>query len=275
MKEKIGIGIIHGFRENLFLKCCESLKNCAPEYGGILDKVVAVNDNPDAEYWYQHVLNMTHINNETNLGVGKSKNIAFKYLLQHGCEHIFLIEDDMIIKNENIFEKYIQASKETGIQHFMFGYHGPANKNGISGGTPCPRIIVNYKNCSIALNKHCVGAFCYYTRKSLEDVGFIDEKFENAFDHVSHSYDLALKGYSTPYWWWADLANSTDYIEEQVCSEVSSSIKTPDTMEKWRANIQNSMAYFKEKYGVMPFGIDGVLDVEEEQVLKFLKTIKS
>lgn len=282
MKEKIGIGIVTCGRKELFQKLLTSLEKCKD----VIDRLYIVEDiNPEGTGLYvRDVLRNTEwlkgfnwgcFYGTVNRGVGKSKNVALKDLLDDGCEHIFLIEDDMYIKDPDVFEKYIEASKETGIQHFMFGYHGPANKNGISGGKPCPRIVVNYKNCSIALNRHCVGAFCYYTRKSLDDVGFIDEKFENAFDHVSHSYELALKGYSTPYWWWADLANSTDYIEEQVCSEVSSSIKTPETMEKWRTNIQNSMVYFKEKYGVMPFGIDGVLDVGEEQVLKFLKNIKS
>jgi hypothetical protein len=102
----------------------------------------------------------------------------------------------------------------------------------------------------------------------------IDEKFKNAFDHVSHSYELALNGFSTPYWWWADLANSCEYIEEQACSEESSSIKTPDKMLQWRTNIEDSMKYFKEKYSVMPFGPDGIVDITESDVLKILKAIK-
>jgi len=153
----------------------------------------------------------------------------------------------------------------------MFGYHGPANKAGISKGKPTPRLVVDYGDFKLALNQHCVGAFCYYSRKCLEDVGLIDENFKNAFDHVSHSYSLALKGYSTPYWWWADLANSTDYIEEQACSEESSSIKTPEKNKQWIENINNSIKLFRDKFGVAPFGNGGVPDTSEENILKILK----
>jgi hypothetical protein len=249
----------------MLIKLLESIKYCN------FDDLIIINDGNKLELdgynFYVH-------QNETNLGVAKSKNIAMKHFLETGCDHIFIIEDDMLIKDESIFDAYINASKISGIQHLMFGYHGPSNKNGVSKGKPCPRLIVNYNDFSLAFNQHCVGAFCYYSRKSLEDVGLIDENFKNAFDHVSHSYDLALKGYSTPYWWWADLANSLDYIEEQACSNENSSIKTPKSMQQWENNIRSSIEYFKEKFGSYPFGRDSVSDTDETEILTFLKNVK-
>lgn len=266
--EKIGVGVITCNRPDYLRKLIHSLIPCE----STINNLVVVNDgNAITDYdlpfgeW---------IDNPQNLGVAKSKNIAMKYLLDMGCDHIFIIEDDMLIKDSQIFSHYINASKQSGIQHLMFGYHGPANKNGISKGKPYPRLIVNYGEFSLAFNQHCVGAFCYYSRKSLEDVGLIDEEFRNAFDHVSHSYELALKGYSTPYWWWADLANSLEYIEEQACSEENSSIKTPETIKQWESNIRNSMCYFNGKYGYYPFGKDGVPDSNESEILKILKNKK-
>lgn len=265
-KEKIGIGIVTCNRPEYLKKLLESIVNCN------WAEFIIVNDGDKIELpGYNYYIH----NNEKNLGVAASKNKAMKHLLEAGCDHIFIIEDDMLIKDENIFNAYINASKKSGIQHMMFGYHGPANKNGISRGKPCPRLVVDYGDFSIALNQHCVGAFCYYTRTCLEDVGLIDEKFRNAFDHVSHSYDLALKGYTTPYWWWADLANSTNYIEEQACSEENSSIKTPERQKEWYNNIRSSVDYFKSKYGVYPFGQDGVADSTQADVVKFLKELKS
>ena len=267
--EKIGVGVITKDREDFFWKCWKSLELC---YDSI-DEYVVVNDGKPYSVTptiYSNPVDL--IQHTNNTGVAISKNQALQHLLDKGCDHIFLIEDDMIIKDPNIFQAYIDASKKSGIQHLMFGYHGPANKNGISKGKPCPRLVVDYGDFSLAFNQHCVGAFCYYSRKCLEDVGLIDEKFRNAFDHVSHSYELALKGYSTPYWWWADLANSLDYIEEQACSEENSSIKTPESMQKWENNIRSSMEYFKEKFGVYPFGSDGVRDTDEKEVLTFLKS---
>lgn len=260
---KIGVGIITCDRISMFEKCYNSIKNISD-----IDELVVVNDGGDSVLCDHEMIR--HV--PPRQGVAKSKNDALQHLLDKGCDHLFLIEDDMLIKDPSIFQKYIETSKVTGIQHLMFGYHGPANKNGVSGGSPCPRIVVDYGEHQLALNPHCVGAFCYYTRESLEDVGLIDERFRNAFDHVSHSYSLALKGYSTPYWWWSDVANSLDYIEEQECSEKSSSIKTEDQMHVWETNIQKSMDLFRDIFGVMPFGNDGVKDTPEIDVLKFLKS---
>lgn len=282
MSEKIGVGIVTCGRKSMFENLFTSLLICKDQIDHLCIVEDTKIDNPNYDNYINGITegrwksdgSLLIITSDENMGVAKSKNYTLKHLLDMGCDHIFLIEDDMLIKDPNIFQVYIEASKKSGIQHLMFGYHGPANKNGISHGKPCPRLVVNYGDFSLAFNQHCVGAFCYYSRKCLEDVGLIDEKFRNAFDHVSHSYELALKGYSTPYWWWADLANSLDYIEEQACSEENSSIKTPESMQKWQNNIRSSMEYFKEKFGVYPFGSDGVRDTDEKEVLTFLKNVR-
>jgi hypothetical protein len=46
-------------------------------------------------------------------------------------------------------------------------------------------------------------------------------------------------------------------------------------MQKWQDNIRGSMDYFKEKFGVFPFGNDGVPDTMEQDVLTFLKSVRS
>jgi glycosyltransferase involved in cell wall biosynthesis len=262
MIEKVGVGIITCNRPDMLKVCYNSIPK------NKVDELIIINDGSPLEEIYD----CKTINHLTNVGVGGSKNEALKYLIDKKCEHIFIIEDDMELLREDIFDKYINTSKETGIQHLMFGYHGPANKNNISKGSPAPRLILEYsEDTKLALNRHCVGAFCYYTRGSLVQTGLIDEKYKNAFDHVSHSYKLALNGLSTPYWWWSDVWKSTDYIREQKCSEESSSIKTPEQHDKWVSNIQQSMQLFKEQFGVLPFGPEGVKDTPEEEVVKFIK----
>ena len=214
----IFVGIVTANRPDFFKKCYDSVKK-----SNNVDFIGVVNDGEndvsvEKDDFYSK--------NKENLGVGKSKNILFKKALELNADHIFLIEDDIIIKNPDAFNAYVDASKKTGIQHFCFGYHGPANKNGISGGKPSPRYIVDYGDIKIAINMHSVGAFCYYSKEVLEKVGLIDEKFVNAFEHVEHSYRIAKGGYTTPYWNWADLANSIDYLDEIECSEKSSTIRT-------------------------------------------------
>ena len=123
----------------------------------------------------------------------------------------------------------------------------------------------------LAVNTHSVGAFCYYSKEVLEKVGLIDEDYTNAFEHVDHDYRIAKAGYSTPYWNWPDLANSTDYLDEIECSESSSAIRPRND---WMENIQKGAKLFKEKHGFNPAWQNAVPDTSPEKVLTFLKKIK-
>lgn len=260
--KNIGIGIVTCNRPDFYNKCRKTI----PEG---LD-VVVVNDGEPFDGFKQK--NDIFIQNKQNMGVGKSKNILFKKLLEQGKDHIFILEDDMLVKTPDVFQHYIQARNVTGIQHFMFAYHGPANKNGISGGPACPRFVVEYpNNLKIAIVQGCVGSFCYYTREVLEKVGLFDEDFLNAFEHVEHSYRIAKAGYTTPYWNWPDLANSMDYIDEQMCSEHSSAIRP---RKDWRENILKGVTLFRNKHGYSPAWQNCVPDTSKEKVIETLKNIK-
>ena len=254
----IGVGIITCNRPEFFKKCRESIKE---EW---YDHIVVVNDGKGPLFDANSPILAT-----TGMeGVGRAKNMALKHLLEEDCDYIILVEDDMLFK-DNIFEQYIKAYKATGIHHFMFAYHGPANKAGISKGKPVPRKIIDYGKVKIALNQHCVGAVCFYTRECLDKVGLYDETYTNAFEHVDHSYELAKDNYSTPYWWWADIANSLDYVVEQACSEDSSAIRPRDD---WQSNIKEAWGKFTDKHGVGPTAVP---DVPVNVVIEKLKQIKN
>ena len=258
MLEKIGVGVITCNRPEFFKSCFNSLPREK------IDELVVVNDGDVIER-PGSISPQQYIQHTSNRGVGISKNDALKYLVDKQCTHIFLIEDDIIIKRADVFEQYIKASKQTGLSHFMFGYHGPANKR---NGVPHPRLVVDYPDgVSINLNTHCVGAFCYYTRELLAEVGYMDEVYINALEHIDHSYLIVKHGGIPAYWWWPDISISCDLLTEQACSEVNSSIRPrPD----WRQNIQTGAAHFFQKHKI---GFTSVPDSTESDILKKLKQI--
>jgi GT2 family glycosyltransferase len=258
----IFVGIVTKDRVDFFQKCYDSVKK-----SNNVDFIMVVNDG---EQDVKVDENDIYLKNKKNLGVGKSKNLLFKKALELKADHIFLVEDDIIMKNPEVFNEYIKARNLTGIQHFCFGYHGPANKSGISGGKPRPRYIIDYGNVKIAINMHSVGAFCYYTREVLEKCGLIDENFHNAFEHVEHSYRIAKDGYTTPYWNWADLANSMDYLDEIECSEKSSSIRPRND---WKENIIKGATLFQKKHGYSPAWQNAVPDTSEKDVKGIMKNV--
>ena len=252
----IGVAIITCNREDMYRVCMDSI------HVDWYDELVTVNDGESIECTKGRYI-------ETGgVGVGVAKNKAMQHLLDKGCDYIILVEDDMRFKKD-IFSTYIKASKITGIQHFMFGYHGPANKAGISGGKPTPRKVIDYGDIKIALNQHCVGAVTFYTKDCLDAIGLHDENYTNAFEHVDHSYRLAKAGYSTPYWWWSDIANSLDYVEEQACSENNSSIRP---RSDWQSNIEKSAIYFLHRHDVHPVQVP---DTPIKEVVSILKEFKN
>lgn len=300
---KIGLGLIT-------CNAPEKLKQSAPSVPDFLDEFVIVNDGkpynasiyPSKAHLIQH---------EQNKGVAVSKNDALRYLLDSGCEHIFLMEDDVIIKNKAVFKKYINTAKLSGILHLNYALQGPHNrkqkiqliyeplslKNKIKyylsfgkktkylipkplsphdraklseTSSPNPQLVYKVRdNIKLSLYQNCVGAFSYYHRSVLEQAGLMDENFYNAWEHVEHTYQIAKKGLTTPFWWFADISNSQKYIKNiKNCMAKSTIASSP----KWSENIKKGEMYFIEKEG-MP--IVQIAKPSEEKVIQFLNNKKS
>ena len=113
-KEKIGVGIITYNRPDYFQQCIDSLP-----FGNI-DECIVVKDGGGKPYEVADKSPFFYHEYEKNGGNCRSKNKAFEYLLEKNCKHIFLVEDDMLIKDENVFEKYVETAYKTGIYHLMF-----------------------------------------------------------------------------------------------------------------------------------------------------------
>jgi glycosyltransferase involved in cell wall biosynthesis len=259
---KIGVGIITCNRPKYLQRLLDSI----PQENGI-DELIIINDGKeitDIDISY-----VAHINNETNLGVSKSKNKAFKYLLDKGCEYIFLLEDDIIIKDINVFNKYIEASKLSGIQHFNFAFHGKDNYN--SAGQPAIRLRVEYsEDIAVCFYPNVYGAFSFYTKECLDVVGLMDEEYYNAMEHVDHTFFISEAGMTTPFRWFADIAESNNYIEEIDRNHFGSEIRKD---QNWFLNFRKAVARFAEKSKIDVTGPTAVFWTKE-QTINIVKQIK-
>jgi hypothetical protein len=176
-----------------------------------------------------------------------------RYLMDKGCEHIFLVEDDIIIKDPACFDAYINLAEKSGIQHLNYGYHGTAN---IKNGKPNPRTCIEYDETNkMALNCHCVGAFSYYHRSVIEKVGLIDEKFINAWEHVEHTYRIIKAGLHPPFWLFADVMNSNRFFQE-IGTVTNNSVIRKDRV--FNDNVAQGRQYFQMKHGIDIIGIPDV-----------------
>ena len=117
--EKIGICVVTRNRREYLETCINSIINLLT-----YDHIVIINDG-DTAFTYKSI---PTINNKENLGVGKSKNKGMRYLLNNGCDHIFVIEDDIVIKDSTVLQKYIEASKASKILHLNYALGTPFNR---------------------------------------------------------------------------------------------------------------------------------------------------
>jgi GT2 family glycosyltransferase len=242
MSDKIGVGIVTYKRPEFFKNCYFSIDQNS------IDELVVVNDGTPYNLDFQAPL----IQHDVNMGVGRSKNDALKHLLDRGCDHLFLIEDDILIKEASVFQKYIQTSKITGIQHLNYSQHGLMNKH---PGTNIPnaKIRIEYSSdVALDLYPHCVGAFSYYSKKCLDKVGLLDETFHNAFDHVEHTYRIIQAGMHPQFWWFADVADSNKYLEDVPWSVATSTISSRHDHNNL---MHAALKAFKQKHNTSPMEI--------------------
>jgi len=117
------------------------------------------------------------------------------------------------------------------------------------GGKPNPRVIIDYGKIKLPLYPHCVGAFSFYTRTCIKQVGLIDEAYYNAFEHVDHTYRIIKADMHPPFWYFADIENSWEYLgDEEWCIEKSTISSKPDHSQK----VQEAMNIFANKHQFIP-----------------------
>lgn len=259
MKNKIGIGLItYNSPER-----CQKSSYLIPS--GIGDYVIVNDGTPYANNSYPTYAEV--ITHRTNLSVGCAKNTALRHLVKSGCEHIFLIEDDILVNDSTVFQKYIETANESGLYHLIFGYNGVVNVD--LNGHPAPKTIIEYKNAvQVALNRNCTRGFCYYHVGVIKNVGYMDEVFKNFWEQHDYSYRVVKSGLLPAYGWWPDLVNSYNYLGEIPPTECSSVSRTsPDCMK----DMQTGGEYFNHIHGYYPTTVP---NITLDDVTKQLKTIQ-
>lgn len=255
-KGKIGVGIVTYNSESYYKALYESLPFAK------FDILVTVNggDKYKNEYkgnWIQH---------SENVYPSVCRNDCINFLLQRDCEHIFIIEDDMILKSSDIFDKYIQASKVSGIKYFSFV------STSWESGTPnkrTPRLSVEYsKDISISFYKNMCNEFTYHHCSCYKQTGMYDTNFRDPFD-IDLAYRESQQNYAAPFWWFADITNSDTLIMNNPNAVSRLQGDRPDGSREQR--IQKEWEYFIKKHGIM---VNQIKDTSKEDVIKKLKQIK-
>lgn len=233
-QENTGLAVVTYNRQHRLKQCLESLEE--NNWGGAEHRVVCVDELDSPKYGslmdeFPHV----HWVFQENKGVAANKNSALKKLLSLGCDVLFLMEDDILMKSPTACIEYDIFARGAGVQHLNFALHG--NQRRIKW-----RVLIK----NIPCYPDCVGAFSYYTREVIETVGYMDENFVNAWEHVEHTMRIANAGYTTPFWFFADHPDNDKLLEEQEGSLEDSSIRP---RSDWKPNIKKGQEYWIQKHG--------------------------
>lgn len=237
---KSGIAVIAYARPDYLRQCLESLKNS--NWGGADVRVVCI-DFKDTETSLKlqaicEEYGILHLALLSNGGVAKNKNQGLKYLLANDCDHLFLMEDDILMKDPNTCIKYIKYAAMHRLEHLNFAHHGPANVG--------KQKLYDTPRGPLAVYPNCVGAFSYYTRNCIETVGLIDEGFRNVWEHVEHTYRIIKEGMYTQFWYFADYPASKKLLEEIPGSIENSTIRYEPN---WQNNMDEGRIYWIAKHG--------------------------
>lgn len=214
----------------------KSVKAVRKHLTDVVDHIVVVNDGSDPKFngEYRRVekavqsIDGTYIGMDINRGCAAAKNVGLQYLMSKGCDWLFTLEDDIIVQSPAAVTEYVRIAEDTGISHFSFAHHGPANSDG-------PVETIN----DVEYFFHSVGAWCLFGRDDLITHGLLDENFVRAWEHVEHELRIGVEPHRYP-----DIAHSADYLKEIPGSIEKSSIRP---LSDWQANIRDGLTYWHDE----------------------------
>ncbi|HCL5922632.1 TPA: glycosyltransferase family 2 protein [Citrobacter amalonaticus] len=219
---RIGIAITTHNRPDVLKRAIEQHQKHMP--AGAL--VVVIDDGsvpaafaPDGVQMLRH---------DESLGIVASKNASLSALMDAGCEHLFLWDDDAWPTADNWYQPYIESPEP----HLAYQFPDLAGRNKLND------IAVLYRDDRHVAYTGQRGVMLYYHRSAIEKVGGFDPVYGRGM--YEHS-DLALRihnaGLTT--WAYADVIGSDKLIHSLDEHEaVERSVPKPDRVALVERNVK-------------------------------------
>lgn len=198
---------------------------------------------------------------EENKGVAFAKKKIIDFFKLTTKNHLFIIEDDIIIKNPKVFQYYIEFSKKSGLLHL--------NWNDCMEWTKSYIFDVQYDenyDYTGRVTRDCAGAFQYFNREVINEFE-TDTNYINAWEHIDVELQLSVKGYNPPFWNWVTPIRSGDYLGSQEHGGQSTITDKPG----YKENVMKGMQHWVSKWG---YHINQIPQTNQKMVEECLKSIK-
>jgi len=257
IKNKIGVGITTYNSESYF----KDLYSTLPSY---IDELVVVNGGQP----YKERYDCEWIQHKKNQLVSVCRNDCILFLLNRGCEHIFIIEDDMVLMSKDTLKKYIKAKELSGLKYFCYVSTSPGT------GTPhnrLPKLVMDYgEDIQIALYGNLCNEFTYHHCSVFEHDMLYDNNLRELLDGELTYREALLEKWAPPFWWFPDLADSDNLVNNNPNAKSRlQNLERPDCRNNV---IQKYYEYFYKKYGLH---IPQIPDKGKEYTIQLLKKIKN
>ena len=186
------------------------------------DNIIVVDDASDINY-----SNADFRFNEI-VGIPKAKNKCIELFMNTNSEHLFLLDDDVIIKDKAFFDRYIQSK----YNHLCYSF------------TP-----IKKKENDIKIHHIPNGCAMYFNRICFDVVGGFDTKFGlGKYEHLDLSrriYNVGLTPY--PY---IDLIGSRNWIKSL---DNRKEIKRSFSIDEMSSLLKKGRNYFLSKKDSIEF----------------------
>jgi hypothetical protein len=251
MEMKIGVGITTFNKQDYYDILYDSLPL------NEIDCLITTNMGSQYSKKYNGYWNQWKDNYDSGPAEGRNQNI--KYLLDNDCDYIFLIEDDMIIKNKNVFKEYINKSIETGIKYFI--YCSSSSGSG-SIGNRTPKFNIKYPgDCNISFYPNMNNDFVCHHKSNFEE-RLYDTTYRYIFDIEFTYYHMMIKKNTSPFWSFPDIHNSDLYINNQPGSESRINEQREKKLFKEFTKLKNQIGFW-------------VTDIPRSEIFETKKRLKS
>lgn len=224
----IGIGIVTFDREEKFNRVLNSIELSS------VGRIIAVKDGGKPPYKSSSLTNKIYEYYEMsdNIGVGRCKNFLIEKLLEKGCEDIFLLEDDCLIKDNGVWEYCLSFKNESGLLHFNWNDYR------------FKRILTaEFDKHKAAICSETEGNFSYFHKDFLKEIRF-DENFKNAWEHIEIEIQGEVKGFLPAFRLFVSPSELSNYLEL-----IDDGVSTIFEDKKAFENVKTGHDYFVKKWG--------------------------
>ena len=211
-KGTVGLGLTTWKRPERFRACRASvLEHLSP----LLDYVVCVQDGGecyirDSPSWWRT------IDHGQNQGWSVAKNTCLDRLVALGCDHVFMIEDDVIVTSPKAVTGYIDAHYAKG-HHYMTAHPW--------GETTTAKVE---EDGPVTYWAYCGSWWTYMSRRGLEEAGGYNPVLGGIMGDIELPQRWQLRGLTSGWGRLPDATGSESWVEPHCLTVDQSTIATQD-----------------------------------------------